>query len=103
MRKPRNRQYMIKAYYIENDIEKAFYCKETKIRNITNAMGQSMPMSDGERMLETDSDLSFKMNKKIRIGTETLLIQNEPGSIVDPKHLNAMRGNPKYITQLLVR
>lgn len=103
MRKPRSKRYLIKAYYIQNDIEKVFYCKETKIKNITNEMGASMPMSNGERMLETDSNLDFKMNQSVRIGNETLLIQNEPGSIVDDKDLNLMRGKPDYITTLLVR
>ena len=103
MRKPRNMKYKLKAYYIENDVEKVFWCKDTKIRNITNAMGASMTMSDGERMLETDSPLEFKINKKVRIGNETLLIQNEPNSIVDDNDLNVMRGFPDYIKTLLVR
>jgi len=103
MRKPRDQRYKLKAYYIENENEHIFWCRETKIRNITNEMGASMPMSNGESLLETDSNLSFKMNKKVRIGNEVLLIQNEPNSIVDPKDLNSMRGVPKYITTLLVR
>ena len=103
MRKPRNMKYKLKAYYIENEKEQVFWCKDTKIRNITNEMGMSMPMSNGERLLETDSPLEFKMNKKVKIGNEILLIQSEPNSIVDDVDLNVMRGNPDYIKTLLVR
>ena len=102
MRKPRNIRYTLKAYYIENDTTKLFYCKENKIRNISNEMGASMPMSNGERMLETDSNIEFKINQSVKIGNETLLIQNTNGNI-DPKDLNSMRGKPKYIQTLLVR
>ena len=103
MRKPRDNAYRLKAYYIQNDTERVFWCKENKIKNITNEMGASMPLSNGERMLETDSPLNFKINKKVRIGNETLLIQNEPNSIVDDNDLNVMRGFPDYIKTLLVR
>jgi len=103
MRKPRNMKYKLKAYYIENEKEQVFWCKDTKMRNITNEMGASLPMSNGERLLETDSPLDFKMNKKVKIGNEILLIQNEPNSIVDDNNLNVMRGDPDYIKTLLVR
>jgi hypothetical protein len=96
-------KYKLKAYYIENEKEQVFWCKDTKMRNITNEMGASLPMSNGERLLETDSPLDFKMNKKVKIGNEILLIQNEPNSIVDDNDLNVMRGNPDYIKMLLVR
>jgi len=102
MRKPRNMKYKLKAYYIENEHEYVFWCKDTKIHNITNAMGQSLAMSDGERMLETDSPLEFKINKKVKIGNEVLLIQ-DLNSIVDDVDLNVMRGKPDYIRTLLVR
>ena len=102
MRKPRNNRYRLKAYYIQNDTEKVFYCKENKIKNITNEMGASMPLSNGERMLETDSKLDFKINQAVRIGTDKVLIQ-QVNSNIDSKDLNSMRGAPKYITTLLVR
>ena len=102
MRKPRNQRYTIKAYYIQDDNQYTFYCKENKIKNITNEMGASMPMSNGERMLETDSPLDFKINQSIKIGNETLNIQSYNG-VVDDKDLNSMRGNPRYITTLLVK
>lgn len=102
MRKPRNPRYKLKAYYIENDHESTFYCKENRISNISNEMGQSMPMSDGEKVLETDSMLDFKIEQEVRIGNSTLGIYNI-NQTVDTKDLNSMRGNPKYITTLLVK
>ena len=102
MRKPRNPNYKVKAYYIYNGVDKVFWCKENKIRNITNEMGASLPMSNGERMLETDSNLVFKMNQSVRIGGETLLIQDTNGNI-DDKYLNSLRGNPDYIQTILVK
>ena len=102
IRKPRNNKYRLKAYYIENDIERVFWCKENKINNITNEMGASMPLSNGERLLETDSQLDFEINQSVRIGNDTVLIQDYNG-MIDDKDLNSMRGVPKYITRLLVR
>ena len=102
MRKPRNPEYTIKAYYIYNGVDKAFWCKENKIRNITNEMGASLPMSNGERMLETDTNIEFKMNQSIRIGGETLLIQSTNGNI-DDNDLNSLRGKPDYIQTILVQ
>jgi hypothetical protein len=102
MRKPRNPKYTVKAYYIENDITTVFYCKEKKMRNLTNEMGASMALSNGERLLETDSMIEFKMNETVKIANETLLVQESNGEI-DPSDLNSMRGNPKYIQFVLVR
>ncbi len=102
IRKPRNPRYTLKAYYIENDKETLFYCKENKIRNITNEMGASMPMSNGERMLETDSPIVFKMNQRVKIGNETLFVQDSNGN-VDANDLNSLRGNPDYIQTVLVK
>ncbi len=101
-RKPRNPRYKLKATYIENDHESTFYCKENRISNITNEMGQSMPMSNGEKVLETDSALDFKIEQEVRIGTSILGIYQINQSI-DTKDLNSMRGVPKYITTLLVK
>lgn len=102
MRTPRNKRYTIKATYIYNDTEYTFWCKENKIKNITNEMGASMPMANGERVLETDSKLNFEQEQEVRIGNETLGIYNI-NQIVDSSDLNSMRGNPKYITTLLVK
>lgn len=102
IRKPRNPKYMIKAYYIENDIQHAFWCREKKIRNITNEMGASMPMSNGERMIETDSPLEFIINAWVKIGDEQLNIQNV-NATVDDNDLNAMRGKPDYIKEILIK
>jgi len=102
MRKPRNPCYMIKAYYIENEQQFTFWCKENKIRNITNEMGASMPLSNGQRLLETDSNLDFKINQKVKIGNDIVRIQNFNGN-VDTNDLNAMRGKPDYIITLLVQ
>lgn len=102
IRKPRSNRYKIKAYYIENEIEQVFWCKENKLRNITNEMGASLPLSNGERILETDSGIVFKMNQNVRIGNELLLVQNSNG-MVDQNDLNSMRGKPDYIQTILVR
>ena len=102
MRKPRNPKYMIKAYYIENDTQSTFWCKENKLRNITNEMGASMPLSNGERVIETDSSLDFKINYDIKIGNETLTIENI-NEVVDTSNLKAMRGNPDYIKTILIK
>lgn len=102
MRKPRNQRYKLKAYYIQNDTEKVFWCKENKMKNLTNEMGASMPLSNGERLLETDSQLDFKINQSVKIGNDKVLIQDVNANI-DSSDLNSMRGVPKYITTLLVR
>ena len=102
IRKPRNPKYTIRAYYIENDKQTLFYCKENKRRNITDELGTSMPLSNGERVLETDSPIVFKMNQNVKIGNETLFVQDSNGN-VDDKYLNSMRGNPRYIQTVLVR
>ena len=102
IRKPRNPRYKLKAYYIENDKQHTFYCKENKLKNMTNEMGASMPLSNGERMLETDSKLDFKINQAVVIGGDTVLIQDFNAN-VDESDLNSMRGNPSYITTILVR
>ena len=65
-------------------------------------MGASLPLSNGERMLETDSPIVFKMNQNVRIGNEVLLVQNSNG-LVDHNDLNSMRGKPDYIQTILVR
>ena len=102
MRKPRNPRYKLKAYYVENEQEHMFYCKENKISNISNEMGASMPMSDGEKVLETDSMLDFKIEQEVRVGNSKLGIY-KINQTVDAKNLNSMRGNPTYITTLLVK
>jgi len=102
IRKPRNQRYTIKATYIENEVEHVFWCKENKLRNITNEMGASLPLSNGERMLETDSKLEFKIHQGVKILNEKLLINNI-NSNVDPNDLNALRGRPSYVTTLLVK
>lgn len=102
MRKPRNSRYRLKATYIENDQEYTFWCKENKLKNITNEMGASLPLSNGERMLETDSELDFKVGQRVVIMNEDLYINNTSHNI-DDKDLNSMRGKPKYITSLLVK
>ena len=102
MRKPRNPRYRLKAYYIENDHKHVFWCKENKIKNLTNEMGASMPLSNGERILETDTILDFKINQSVEIGNETVLIQDF-NSNIDSSDLNSMRGKPKNIITILVR
>ena len=102
MRKPRNAKYTIRAYYILNNVETLFYCKEVKLRNITNEMGAPLQLSNGERMLETDSSLEFKINAQVKIGNETLRIQ-QANHELDNNYLNAMRGKPRYITRMTVR
>lgn len=102
IRKPRNPKYTIRAYYIQNDKQTLFYCKENKLRNITDELGASIPLSNGERVLETDSLIVFKMNQHVKIGNEMLLVQDSNGN-VDDKDLNAMRGKPSYIQTVLVR
>lgn len=102
IRKPRNQRYKIKAFYIENGVEHTFYCKENKIKNITNEMGASMPIANGERLLETDSPLDFKIEQLVRVGSETLSVANV-SQTVDDKDNNAMRGNPSYITTILIK
>ena len=102
MRKPRSDRYKVKAKYIENNRERTFYCKETKLRNITNEMGQSRPLSNGERLLETDSQIEFKINHVIVIGNERLLVQDINSNLLDTD-LNARRGKPRYVTSILVR
>lgn len=102
MRKPRDPRFKIKAYYIENDREFVFYCREKKIRNITDEMGASFQLANGESMIETNSRLDFKQNQKVRIGNETLTIDNFD-SVVDDKDNNSLRGNPSYITTILIK
>lgn len=102
MRKPRSDKYKIKATYIENNVERTFYCKENKIKNITNEMGMSRPLSNGERLLETDSQIDFKINHSVVIGGERVLIQDFNANLLDTD-LNARRGVPRYVTTLLVR
>ena len=102
MRKPRDSKYTVKAYYIFNKIEKMFWCREIKIRNITNEFGAPMPLSNGERMLETDASFEFVINQYVKIGNEKLRIQ-QVNHEIDNRYLNAVRGNPKYITRMTVR
>jgi hypothetical protein len=102
MRKPRSDRYKIKAKYIENNRERTFYCKENKMKNITNELGQSRPLSNGERILETDSEIDFKINHVVFIGGDRVLIQDSNETLLDTD-LNARRGKPRYITTLLVR
>lgn len=102
MRKPRNQRYKLKAYYIENDNQSTFYCKRKRLTNITNDMGQSIPMANGESILETDSDLVFKAEQTVKIGNEELSVQKSDGD-VDSKNLNSMRGKPSYIQFVLVK
>ena len=65
-------------------------------------MGASMPLSNGERILETDTILDFKLNQAVEIGNETVLIQDF-NSNIDSSDLNSMRGKPKNIITILVR
>jgi len=102
IRKPRNPRYKLKAYYIENDTQHVFYCKENKISNITNEMGAPMPMSNGEKVIETDSNLDFKIEQEVSIGGNILSIYNI-NQTIDTKDLNSMRGKPSYITTLLIK
>ena len=102
MRKPRNQKYRIKAYYIENDIQHTFWCKENKMQNMTNEMGASLPLSNGERVLETDSQIDFKIGQRVSFGGQSLIIFNT-NPVVDNSDLNSMRGNARYVTTVMIK
>ena len=102
MRKIRKKEYHIKAYYIENNVEYVFYCKEKKIRNITDEMGMSLLLANGQSMIETNSRLDFKQNQKVRIFGETLSIDNID-QVLDNSDKNSRRGNPSYITTMIIK
>lgn len=101
MRKPRNPKYTIRAYYTENSVTRPFWCSESVMKNITNELGASMPLANGERLLETDSRIDFMQNAQVTIGGETLRVK-QTNSVVDRKDKNSMRGKPSYITTVLI-
>lgn len=101
-RKPRKKEYTIKAYYYDKEERHVFWCKEKKIRNISNEFGASLPLANGESMIETNARLDFKQNKKVEIAGEILKI-NMVDSIVDPSDRNSRRGSQSYITTMVIK
>ncbi len=99
IRKPRNKRYNVKAYLIKGEKEYMFWCTPIKYKMITNEMG--LPMANGNASFETDSTLNFKTNEKVKIGKETLAV-DDVTSRVDPDDLNSYRGKPSYIQTIKV-
>jgi hypothetical protein len=102
MRKPRNSKYKIKAYYNYLDKQYVFYCKERVFKNISNEMGTSSPFANGNKVIETDSDIDFKIEHEIYINDVGYSIEQVNLTMVD-NDLNAMRGKPRYIKELIIR
>lgn len=103
IRKPRNLKYMTKAYYLHNEEPaKAFWCKDSKLSNITNEMGTPLPMSNGNRTITTESDIVFKPRQYIMIGNEKLTVM-ETNGMTNQKNLNALRGNQTYVQIISVQ
>lgn len=90
---------MIKAYLIRGNNEWAFWCSERFQRNISVEIGQ--PFNNGDRTLITEANLEFRINDKVKISGEELLIDDIQHELKTNK--NAMRGAPSYIKTLLVR
>lgn len=98
---PRNR--VIRAHlHRPNAQPQMFFCREEVIKNITNPMGDLM--SDGERFLMTSSDLDFKPNDFIKVGTEGQMLTVEHVTYeVDANDNNSLRGKPRYEKRLHVK
>jgi hypothetical protein len=102
IRKIRSQSYRLKATYIENDKSYTFYCKENRLQNLTNELGMSIPLANGNRTLETRSKLEFKLEHMIVIGGVESAIESVTSSI-DTKDLNSLRGAPTYIKTITIR
>lgn len=90
---------MIKAYLIRGNNEWAFWCSERFQRNTSVEIGQ--PFANGDRTLITEANVEFRINDKVKINGEELLIDDIQYELKTNK--NAMRGAPSYIKTLLVR
>jgi len=98
----RNRQaeanQMVKAYLVRANKEWAFWCRDNYVKNISTTIGQ--PYHDGQRTLVTESNLEFRINDRVRIQGDDLLINDINYDMKDNK--NALRGAPSYIKTLVV-
>jgi len=98
----RNRQseanQMVKAYLVRANQEWAFWCKDSYVKNISTTIGQ--PYNDGQRTLVTESNLEFRINDRVRIQGDDLLINDIQYEMKTNK--NALRGAPSYIKTLVV-
>lgn len=99
----RNRQaeanQMIKATLQRGTNEWAFWCREDFEKSISIEIGQ--PIHNGSRSLVTESNLEFRLNDKVIINGENLLIDDIQHELKGNK--NALRGAPSYIKRLVVR
>lgn len=102
MRKPRDTRYKIKAKYEYLGTFTTFYIREKALKNLTNEMGQSMPFANGNKIFETDSDIDFKLEHNVWVDGVSYAIEQVNLTMKD-NDLNAMRGKPRYIKELLVR
>lgn len=98
----RNRQaeanQMVKAYLVRANNESAFYCRDRYQKTISTTIGQ--PYNDGQRTLVTESNLEFRINDRVRIQGDDLLINDIQYEMKTNK--NALRGAPSYIKTLVV-
>lgn len=99
----RNRQseanQMIKAYLVRGTNQWAFWCSERYQKNISSEIGT--PFNNGDRTLTTEAPLEFRINDKVKINGDELLIDDIQYEL--KRNKNALRGAPSYIKTLLVR
>lgn len=97
-------KYKTPAYYIENGKEKFLRCLIDKKRIISDPLGASFKLDDGELLVETDADIDFKIEQEFKVqGEQTLTISNVLSRIPKNKDLNAYRGKPDYVTRFIIK
>lgn len=103
MRRQSNPKYKIPAIYIKDNKETFFRCYIDRKQVITDAMGNSFKIADGELLIETDADIHFELNYDVKImNDDVLTINNVLSRIPNSNDNNALRGAPTYITRFII-
>ena len=103
IRRQHNPKYKVPAHYIENDKQTFFRCMIDRRRIISDPMGTSFQLDDGELLIETDADIDFKLNHKVKVNGDLLTVDNVVSRIPKNNDLNAYRGSAVNITRFIIK
>ena len=102
-RRQTNTKYKIPSYYIENGKETFIRGYVDERQTISQPMGMSLQLDDGEVFYETDADVTFRKNFYIKTDLYgKLRIKEIISRKPDPNDGNALRGKPRFITQMVI-
>jgi hypothetical protein len=104
MRRQSNDKYKQPATWVDKYAKEHFFrCYTDERKEITTPMGNSVQLKDGQMFLETDADFNFEHEDGIMIdGYDELSISKIVSRVPVKNDNNAYRGNPVYVTKMII-